>query len=172
MSLNFSSGIEYYLNVVTNVCEPLGLDYWNSWCYGGANQSETYVSTVTIGGTPMNVWGNGQFEFVATDASNGCIPSFLVRGADGMSRTRKDTHLRPHTPSLSHSLSLFGGRPSPLCAGDVTVYDNYDVGPVNPSVFVPPPNCHLALDKAMAKGRPLARSPRADAHPAMAAALH
>lgn len=121
---NFTAGIEFYLNVVTGACEPLGPDYWNNWCYGpNNNQSETYYETVTLGTSTVNVWQNGEFFFAGTaDAS--CTPVLLTRPDTGM----------------------------------MTLYYDYATGIPDPSVFVPPPQCHLALAEHLASGKPLKRS--------------
>jgi len=121
---NFTSGIEYYLNRVTGVCEPLGLDFWNNWCYGpNNNQSESYTESITIGETAVNVWQNGDFFFGGT-ADSSCQPVLLTR------------------PSR----------------GAMTLYYNFAPGIPDPTVFQPPPQCHLALEEYIAAKRPLRRA--------------
>jgi len=79
MYLNFSSGIEYYLNTVTNVCEPLGLDFWNDWCYGSINETEVWQENVMIGDTPASIWSNGDFNWGASLSD--CTPILFQRDA-------------------------------------------------------------------------------------------
>jgi len=78
MFLNFTSGIEYYVNVNKGgECSAYGLDYWNDWCYGGVSQKETFVESVTVGGARCDVWGNDDFHFI--NSQEGCSPVLLQR---------------------------------------------------------------------------------------------
>jgi len=75
MFLNFTSGIEYYLNVHTGKCELYGLDAWNDWCYS-QQENEAYTSSVSVGGTTVDVWQNSDFNFLVSPP---CIPFGLQR---------------------------------------------------------------------------------------------
>ncbi len=80
---NFTSGIEYYLNTVTGVCEPAGLDYWNDWCYGTVNQTEIFVDQIVIGQTTVNIYENGEFYFGGSNDAT-CQPVVFSRPDKGM----------------------------------------------------------------------------------------
>jgi len=83
MYLNFTSGIEYYVNINNGgTCEAFGLDYWNDWCYGGALQKELYVESIVIGNARCDVWGNDDFHFI--NSQSDCSPVVLQRDDGSM----------------------------------------------------------------------------------------
>ena len=82
---NFTSGIEYYYNVIANSCDLYGLNYWSDWCYGAIN-SQTYLQSVTVGNEIADVWSldsqgsqGSQDVFTWTNVRNGCIPVSQTR---------------------------------------------------------------------------------------------
>jgi len=72
---NFTSGIEYYYNTVTNQCDLFGLNLWMPWCYGKIN-SQVLSTSVKIGSELANVWTlnspNNIFTWTATRDT--CVP--------------------------------------------------------------------------------------------------
>lgn len=87
MYSNFTSGIEWYYNVVTNECAEYGLDFWNDWCFGDAGSSETWTSD---GACPSgsetssevcHFYRNGPWQFSAT--TDGCFPRSMVGSPSG-----------------------------------------------------------------------------------------
>lgn len=82
MYSNFTSGIEYYYNVHANTCGLYGLNYWSDWCFGAQN-IQTYQSSVTIGNQVADVWGQKGNPFVATSTRGGCTPVSNVRSDTG-----------------------------------------------------------------------------------------
>jgi hypothetical protein len=88
MYMNFTSGLQFYMNEVTGICEPYGLDFWNEWCYGlkGQNQEFQGVGNCTSpsssstngnvnSNTQCSIWRNGDFVFAGT-YDNTCAPLF------------------------------------------------------------------------------------------------
>jgi hypothetical protein len=82
MYSNFTSGIEYYYNVYANTCDLYGLNYWSDWCYGSKN-SQTYLTSVTIGNQLADVWGQQGNAFTWTSTRGTCTPVSSVRADSG-----------------------------------------------------------------------------------------
>lgn len=81
MYSNFTSGIEYYYNVVAGTCDLYGLNYWSDWCYGSVN-TQTYLTSVTVGNEEADVWQQDNSPFTWTNTRDSCVP---------VSHTRIDT---------------------------------------------------------------------------------
>lgn len=82
MFSNFTSGIEYYYNVNANTCDLYGLNYWSDWCYGTIN-SQTYMSSITIGSQISDIWTMNGSDFTWTNQRDQCIPIGMNRVSTG-----------------------------------------------------------------------------------------
>jgi hypothetical protein len=115
MYMNFTNGIEYYYNAISNSCDAYGLDFWNEYCFGTAQpgESEVFVNTGTCYSynnyQQCNAYKNGAFVFTANTDS--CAPISLIR----TERSPVD------------ELTLFGNTQFPQS--------------IDNSVFVPPAAC-------------------------------
>lgn len=82
MMNDFKCGIEYYYNVVTDVCELYGLNLWSDWCYGAVN-SQQNRDTVRIGSAIADVWNMNGNDFLWMNDRASCTPISKVRQATG-----------------------------------------------------------------------------------------
>jgi len=82
MYSNFTSGIEYYYNVNEGTCGLYGLNYWADWCYGSIN-SQSYLTSVTVGNDIADVWGEENSPFTWTNTRDNCVPVSHARTDTG-----------------------------------------------------------------------------------------
>lgn len=73
---NFTNGIEYYYNAVTDKCELYGLNLWMDWCYGSLNNQQ-YLQSVMVGTEVADVWGSSVFAW--TNTRDTCVPISMTR---------------------------------------------------------------------------------------------
>lgn len=83
---NFTSGIEFYYNTVTDTCDLYGLNYWSDWCYGASN-SQSHATTITMGTQISDVWNmqteSVQSPFTWTNQRESCVPMGMNREDTG-----------------------------------------------------------------------------------------